>query len=704
MKPGVFGKSAGVVRFIEEWKRRAAAELLKRAPSENRFLLLVPVVGVLTGGAAVGIAHLMAWFQTHIFWWRAPDLLTAAMYAPWYFKLVVLGAGGLVVGLIGRAFRVETRGAGTAAMVQAVALRGGYISLRETLPRVAAGVVTIACGGSLGREGPMTQLGGALGSFLGRYFRLSTQQVRILLCAAAGSAIAAVYNAPIAGSLFALEILMGNFALEVFGPVVVASVLSTLVFRSAMGNLPRFVVPQYELVSGWELLGYLGLGVAAGLVSMVFIKSLFWTEDTLERLRVPRWARPVVGFVLVGVIGIFYPHVFGNGYEATNLALHEQVPVTLLLMLPLAKLVATALTFGAGGAGGLFMPSLMVGGLLGGAYGWGLHRLFPETTAGSGAYALVGMGAIVAGTTQAPLTAIMMIYEQTNSYMIVLPLMFACIISNLTVRFFRVQAVHIETLRRRGVTLPRGVEATVMQNLRVRDLMHDDVESVPPTEPFPQLVERCLRTHHNNVYVTDADGRFLGAVSLLAIRAHLHQGENLQSIVAYDLMDDRFEFVTPNQKLAETMEKFWRQNSERLPVLADAESRKLVGWISKRDLIGLYSQEILNKSQLLAQFKVTDDEGEHHVYVSLPEGFQVRTLVLPAVWDGVALGQLMPRSNYGVHVLQVSRREPGSGREVVELPGPQTVLRAEDRLVVIGKAEGIAAFEQALKQRSTASA
>lgn len=693
-----FGRSADVASVVESWKRRAAAELLKRTPSENRFLLLVPVVGLLTGATAVAIAHVIAWLQSRIFWWEAADLLTAATHAPWYLKLVILGAGGLVVGLIGRAFRVETRGAGTAGMVQAVALRGGYISLRDTLPRVVAGVVTISCGGSLGREGPMTQLGGAIGSFLGRYLKLSTQQVRILLCAAAASAIAAVYNAPIGGSLFALEILMGNFALEVFGPVVVASVLSTLVFRSAMGNLPRFVVPQYELVSGWELFAYLGLGVVAGVISILFIRSLFWTEDLFEKLHLPKWARPMTGFLLVGVIGIFYPHVFGNGYEATNMALHEQLPWPLLLILPVAKLVATALTYGAGGAGGLFMPSLMVGGLLGGAYGLGLHHLFPETTAGSGAYALVGMGAIVAGTTQAPLTAIMMIYEQTNSYMIVLPLMFSCIISNLTVRLFRVQAVHIETLRRRGVTLPRGVEATVMQNLRVRDIMHDDVESVPPTEPFPKLVERCLKTHHNNLYVTDADGRFLGAVSMLAIRAHLHQGENLQGIVAYDLLDDRFEFVTPEQRLADTMEKFWRQNSERLPVVRDAQSRKLIGWISKRDLIGLYSQEILNKSQLLARFKVSDDEGEHNVYVSLPEGFQVRTLVLPAGLDGVTLGKLMPRSNFGVHVLQVSRREAGSGREAVELPGPQTVLRAEDRLVVIGKAEGIAAFQEALNK------
>ena len=203
----------------------------------------------------------------------------------------------------------------------------------------------------------------------------------------------------------------------------------------------------------------------------------------------------------------------------------------------------------------------------------------------------------------------------------------------------------------------------------------------------------------NNLYVADQAGEFLGAVHLPTIRAMLHQGENLNSVIAYDLLDDKFEHVTPEQKLAETMDKFWRQNSERLPVLEDSKSRKLIGWISKRDLIGVYSQEILNKTQLMSRFTVTDEEGPHSVYVPLPEGFQVRTLVVPTALGGTTLGALTPRSNYGVHVLQVTHRDALSGREVVELPGPTTTLLAEDRLVVIGKAEGITAFQTALDNR-----
>ncbi|MCX7887197.1 MAG: chloride channel protein, partial [Verrucomicrobiae bacterium] len=402
------------------WLPRWRTRLSSYRSVENRYLFLVPVVGIFTGLTGVGIAHLIAFFQNW-FWGSGHNLLDAAAALPWYFRVAIPAVGGLVVGLIGLLSRTETRGSGTSGLIQAIALRGGLVSLRQTLPRTLTAIITMASGGSLGREGPIITLGGAIGSSLGRHFQITPAQVRILVCAAAGSAIAAVYNAPIAGSLFALEILMGNFALEVFGPVVVASVISTWIFRSAMGSLPRFVIPQYHLVSGWELFSYLALGILAGLLSVLFCRSMFLAEELFDRSRLPKWLMPAAGFALVGALGIFYPHVFGNGYETVNLALHQQLPITLLLALPVAKLLATALTLGARGTGGLFMPMLMVGGLLGGAFGWQIHEWFPKHTADQGAYALVGMGALVAGVTQAPLTAIMMIYEQTNSHLIVLP-------------------------------------------------------------------------------------------------------------------------------------------------------------------------------------------------------------------------------------------------------------------------------------------
>ena len=674
-----------------------SAQLGKRSPGESAFLVLLPIVGVAVGFTSVATAHVISFLQ-NLFWGSGQNLLDAARDYPWFLLLIIPLIGGLLVGLMGLFFRVQTRGGGVTTIMQAVSLKGGYLSLRQTLPRDWAAIVTISTGGSLGREGAMALLASAIGSWMGRRFRLSSQQLRVLVCASAAAALAAVYNAPIGGSLFALEILMGNFALEVLGPVVVVSVISTLVFRSCMGSLPRFEVPHYELVSAWELFPYLVLGLLAGLISLLFVRALFGSQDLFEKLPLPNWLKPALGMLLVGVIGVWRPHVFGNGFETVNLTLRggNEVAFTLLLWLIPLKILASSLTFGSGGAGGLFTPSLMVGALLGGSFGYGVHALFPNATAEHGAYALVGMGGVLAGVTHAPLTAIMMIFEQTNNYQIVLPLMFVCIISHFTTRLFKGQSVEEESLRRRGIALPTGLEASVMQSVRVEDIMHDDVSAISHSVPFPMVVEQFLKEPYSNLYVVNSVGRFLGAIRLHSMKDMLHQAESLSSVIADDLVDDSFQFVTPRQNLADVMDIFWRENAERLPVIDNSTDRKLIGWISKRDLLGVYSQEILRKRQRLARFIVHEADETRDMFVELPEGFELQTAELPAHLDGRTLAELAPRSSYGVHILAIKRRDPVTGRGITEMPEPGKRLTAGDDLVVIGKSDNIARFMASL--------
>jgi chloride channel protein, CIC family len=667
----------------------------KRTLSENVFLVLLPIVGLIVGLTSVVTAHVISFLQNQ-FWGNGQNLLAAAADNPWYSRLIIPLVGGLLVGLMGWFFRVQTRGGGVTTIMQAVSLKGGYISLRQTLPRDWSAIVTISTGGSLGREGAMALLASAIGSWTGRYFRLSTQQLRVLVCASAAAALAAVYNAPIGGSLFALEILMGNFALEVLGPVVVVSVISTLVFRSCMGNLPRFEVPHYELVSAWELLPYLLLGVLSGVISLLFVRALFGAQDLFEKIPIPNWLKPAIGMLLVGAIGIWWPHVYGNGIETVNLTLREQIPIIALCALVPIKIIASSLTFGSGGAGGLFTPSLMVGALLGGSFGYGVHALFPHVTAEHGAYATVGMGGVLAAMTHAPLTAIMMIYEQTNNYQIVLPLMFVCIVSHFTTRLFKGRSMEDESLRRRGVVMPTGLEAGVMQSLCVEDIMHDDVHAINHSAPFSLIVEQFFKESYNNIYVTDSTGKFLGAIRLHSVKDMLHQTESLSSVIADDLVDDSFQFVTPRQNLADAMDIFWRENAERLPVINNPTDRKLTGWISKRDLLGVYSQEILRKRQLLARFVVREGDNKRDVFVELPEGFELRTVEVPSHLGGRTLAELAPRSSHGVHVLAIKRRDPVTGRSVTEMPDSTVHLTAGDDLVVIGKFQGLADFMVAL--------
>ncbi len=681
--------------ILAKLQQALRTQLAKRTPAENAYLLLIPTIGVLTGVAAVSIAHLMALLQ-HRLWGGGDSLLASAMAAPWWRRLLIPTLGGAAVGLVAWLVKREVRGGGTAALVHALALRGGHISFREELPGVFAGMLTVSSGGSLGREGPMIDFAAALGSRLGRLFSLSTQQVQVLVCCGTAAAISAVYNAPIGGTILVMEILIGRFALEIFGPVVIASVLSTLIFRGAMGNLPRFVIPAYELVSPWELLGYLALGVLCGAFAVLTIKGIAWVDDAFRKLRRVGWAQPAIGFALLGAIGVAFPYVYGNGYEAVNLALHEQLPFTLLLVLPFVKLLATAITRGSGGSGGIFTPTLMLGAFLGGAFGYAVHSWFPAHTAEYGAYSLVGMGAVLAGVTHAPIMAIMMIFEQTNSYPIILPLMLVCIVSNFVARRIKREPLHLDALRRRGVVLPTGPEAAVMKSLRVADVMHDDVEAVDERDSFSKVVEYFLSRPRSLLFVVDDERRFVGTISLHAIKDVLAAGVGLEVVIAADLAEP-FEVVTPNESLADVMERFWRQRAERLPVLQDAESRKLIGWVSQRDLIGIYSQEILQKGQLLARFTVPDAAGEERgTYVELPTGVAIRTLIVPSAFDGRTIGDIAARSAFGVHILQIARHDPVRGMRSTELPGSGSVLRAHDRLMVIGPRQGLVQLQRAL--------
>jgi CIC family chloride channel protein len=678
--------------LLERVRQAVVRQLVRRPSQDNTFRLLVPAIGVLTGLSALAIAGLISLLQG-ILWGSAHDLLAGAVAAPWWMRVLVPVLGGAVVGGMAWLLRRSVRGGGTPGLIQALALRGGDVSLRQELPGVIAGIVTVSSGGSLGREGPIIDFSAALGSRLGRRFDLTTQQVRVLVCCAAAAAIAAVYNAPFGGTIFVMEVLIGSFALEVFGPVVIASVISTLICRGVMGDLPRFVIPEYQLVSLWEFPAYLVLGVLCGLFSVLTIRTVGWLEDGFAAVRRVGYLRPAIGFALVGAIGIVFPYVYGNGAETVNLVLHEQLPFHLLLALPLAKLLATAITRGSGGSGGTFTPTLMMGALLGGAFGYAVHAAFPSQTAEYGAYSLVGMGALLAGITHAPIMAIMMIFEQTNTYSIILPLMLVCIVSNLIARGVEPQSLHLEALRRRGITLPSGPEAGLLRTLRVSDVMHRDLEAVTERDPLTKVVEHFLRTPRTYLYVTDDEGRFVGAISLHSIKDVLASADSLEIVIAADLVEP-FTVLTPRDTLADAIEKFWRQHAQRLPVVEEEESGRLLGWASQRDLMGVYSQEILNKRQLLARFTATDPWlRERSSYVELPPDTSLRTFIVPQALDGRAIRDVAPRSRYGVYVLQISRYDPVRGKPAVELPGPDSVVRAKDRLVVFGADQDIARLE-----------
>lgn len=439
--------------WLTEIRRRAARLLRLRSsflPEENQLIILAVAVGVLTGFGSVGfikVIHAVSDFARH----RVANGL-GIIFGP--ADIVLLPAiGGLIVGPIIYHFAREARGHGVPEVMTALATAGGRIRPRVVLVKIAASATTIGFGGTAGREGPMIQIGSAIGSAIGQLSRLPTRHIRTLVACGAAGGVAATFNAPIAGAIFSMEVLMGRLAGD-FLLVMLTSLTSTFIARAFLGNYPAFVAPAYELVSAWELPLYFGLGLVAGLAALLYVKLLYKSEDWFDKWSFPEWLKPAVGGLMVGVILRYFPEIYGAGFPAMEAALWVRFSWQLLLCLFFAEMIGNVLTLGSGGSGGVFAPSLYMGAMLGGAYGTAAHALFPDATGGSGAYALVGMAALFAAAAKAPTTSILILFEMTNDYRIILPLMAATVGSVTLANRFMPLSIYTLKLHLRGITFP----------------------------------------------------------------------------------------------------------------------------------------------------------------------------------------------------------------------------------------------------------
>jgi CIC family chloride channel protein len=412
-------------RQIGTGLRRLAQRLRQ---GDHIFVIITAmIIGMLSGYGAIAFRSLIG-LSHNVFFGTTAYSLQFLSEMSWWQRLALPCGGGLVVGLIVTRFAPEVRGSGIPEVMEAVAHRGGAIRMRVLVTKALAAAITIGSGGSAGREGPIVHIGSAIGSAAGQLLEVSARRLRTFVACGAAAAIAATFNAPIAGALFSVEVVLGDLAVGSLSPIVISSVVATVISRHHLGDFPAFEIPAYEPVHVAELLLYAGLGLAAGLTAAFFIRLLYGIGDLFERSRIPPWLQPATGGLAVGSIAVWLPHVFGVGYETINAALWGTATASLLLLLVAAKAVATSLTLGSGGSGGVFAPSLFMGASLGAAWGHFANAVAPGWTAAPGAYALVGMGAVVAATTHAPITAILIIFEMTNDYRIIPPLMLACVL------------------------------------------------------------------------------------------------------------------------------------------------------------------------------------------------------------------------------------------------------------------------------------
>jgi CIC family chloride channel protein len=491
---------------------------------------------------------------------------------------------------------------GTAAMLEALTVKKGRLSPLRALVESLASITAVGMGASVGREGPMIYSGSAIGSWLGVKLRLEDRHVRMLLACGAAGGIAAAYNVPIGASVFAMEVLLGTFALELFGPIIICSVISTIIARTLIGEQPTYLIPHGELIlSEWEILTALVLGVSMGLVSVIFIRVFSGLGKLFGWLQPLQHVKPIVAMALLGATGYFAPEIFGNGYNTVNLVLNptENGAPTLdlrpLLVLPILKILMTALCRAGGVPGGLFTPSLFIGALLGGAFGMGVHALLPGGSAATpGAYALLGMGAILSGTLHAPITAVLIIFEMThkNDYGIILPLMSACISSALVSYFLQGGSLYTEPLKRIGIVLPSALAPAWLHQPTIRSVVRPTGATVSPAERFEKVTEIFLKAPEgeNQLYVTNKEGKFLGTISLHEIKRFFRETEHLDSVIAADIANSSGPSVCAEDPVSHAIELLAESDAEFLPVLDDPASRKLIGTVSKRNLLAAYRE------------------------------------------------------------------------------------------------------------------
>ena len=607
----VFAVTGQVKRLAVRGQRlrhRIFRAITKIGFKEEYFLILVSILV----GAATGVfAHLFFGLIEYARELAYGDGEHGGVYSGRVWMLIVLPTvGALAVGHITYFFAREAKGHGVPEVMDAMYRLGSIIRPRVATAKAVASALTIGSGGSAGTEGPIIQIGAAIGSSVGQYLRIERRQLSIVVACGVSAGIAAIFNAPIAGVLFALEIFLKDFSFRTFTPVVFSSVISCSVTHELrLADEAIFEVRALREVgyvfAGVELPLFLILGLLAALASVLYIRALYFTEDLTDRIRFPEAFKPALGAIGLGLTGAIYvwatrggsemPEFYGNGYPAIEAALGAAVlEVTIggLLALFLLKLLATCLTLGSGGSGGIFAPSLLMGATLGAAFGKALCGLDLIDQHSVTAYALVGMAAVVAGTTHAPLTAIVMLYEITREPKAILPVMFAAAVATGGAQLLLRDSIYTLKLRRRGVRVGSITDLTILRRVTVADVDHQTAQLVHPGDPLQKLIDLAGETDATDFVVVDEQSVYQGMVVGADVRTALLQPEAVSLLVVAELLRSNVPTVNPHETLDIVLDKFARSDTASLPVCASSDGADISGLITHQAVMRRYHEEL----------------------------------------------------------------------------------------------------------------
>ena len=568
------------------------------------LLILAFIIGIIGGYAAVAFRIILNTSQ-ELFWGTTDSLHFLSIefsQIRWYVKILIPALGGLIVGPIIYFLVREARGSGIPEVMEAIATKGGWIRARVIPLKALLSAISIGSGGSAGREGPIVHIGSSTGSIVGQYLNLNEEKRKILIGCGASAGIAGTFNAPIGGMLFSLEVLLGEFRISRFSPLIVSSVMSTVIAQVYLGTNPAFMIPEYTLVSPWEIIPYIFLGLIGAFVGMAFSKSLYLTEDLFNKLNIPVYLKPAIGGLLMGILALQLPNLYGVGYSSIEQTLTGQMGLWMLLLLAAGKIVATNLTLGSGGSGGVFAPSLFIGATTGGTFGIIVHSLFPASTGLPGSYALVGMGAVVAGAAHAPLTAILILFEMTRDYHIILPLMLSCIISAVISMQIKPHNIYTTKLMQRGIDIRRETEAPILRSIKVREVMSTDIISLNEGASVEEINRVFSESHHTHFPVVEkGSSQVIGILNYTDYWDYMAEEHTSRILVARDLARTPAVTINENDHLLNALNKISTYKTELLPVVRK-EDKNLVGVLSRNDIINEYNSRLQNDHTLIGNF------------------------------------------------------------------------------------------------------
>jgi CIC family chloride channel protein len=645
-----------------------------------RLSLLSVIVGLVAGLASVLFKFMIHFFQD--LFWSDSSIISAVQSQPLYVTLLIPAAGGLLISPLIYYGAKEAKGHGVPEIMESLIFRGAKIRNRVAAIKALASSICIGSGGSTGREGPIVQISASVASSIGQLFRIKERALRTLVAAGAGAGIGATFNAPIAGALFAVEVLLGEFGVYSFSPIIIASVIATLISRLIIGDFAAFTVPKYTLISIWEIGPYLLLGIISGLVAILFIEVLYFLEDRFDSLRIHPLIKPALGGLMVGAIGIYLPQVFGVGYEGIDACLQNQLGVWMALALVFAKVTSTSLTLGSGGSGGIFAPSLFLGAMTGNLLGSLFHSTFPQSISSPGAFSLVGMGAVVAAATHAPITAIIIIFELTNDYKIILPLMLSCIIASFVTVGVHKDSIYTLKLRRRGIIFREGREVNILKSLPAKDFISHDYQIFHNTERVGKIIDQAIGSKHHSFQIVDDENNYIGFFSLNQLKNLLQEKDILDSfVIAQDLAVSDI-YLRYDEDLEQAMKIFGQTDIAEIAVL---HNQRFVGVVKRKDVIETYNHEIIKREAaagLVQKLKFTTPLKSF----DFGSGYKIMEMDAPPTFYNKSLKELNLKALYRIDVLLIKRKYPP---QTITIPSANEVIRKGDRLILAGVEENI---------------